>query len=492
MRITGNLKSTFCRKSFRTRRMVMPSRTATRRHERQRSMPQLSRTRLGMLALFLLIATSLSFGQQLDSVSTQLQEALPVRLTAAPQVDSVITMNAIASSMCVLHAQGSSDAKQSLRLFADDNGAVRFHVRPSAESDEVARFQLDCEPNGKINRFPLELRASSSPTEDMPAPASEAPHAKPGSFVLPALTEEQATSLSEQQLLQRGDPPRPDPEQNPGAFARWLKVVTKPATFVPPGLIANPGVTHKPQKVENSTSTKNNHWSGFELDGPAFTFDFVQGQWTVPSIILGETGVPTYSSLWIGLDGDGTIDLVQDGTEQDGFEYCYYSDCWDITTYYAWTEYVPQQPFAQVVSGLTVDPGDEIYSFLDTCTFYGSDCEMQPLGSDAQFVIWDMTRGEYTIVYTPSLPYFCLGIEAEWILERPEVNGSFPDLADYGFAGMGSAAACNYAFTNCMDYGSPSGGVTTKEIWMNNGNDLLSWVLPISDTEMQFQWWAWH
>jgi Peptidase A4 family len=487
-----NLKSALCQKGFKTQTVVMPSRTATHRQEWRLSMPQLSRTMLRVLALFLFVTASLSFGQQIDSQLAQVQEAPPIGLTVAPQMDSAITMKALASSTCVLSAQGSSDAKQSLRVFADDNGVVRFHVHPAAESEEVARFQVDCEANGKINRFPLELRASSSPTEDMPAPAAEAPRAKPGSSVLPELTEEQAASLSRQELLQRGDPPRPDAEQNPEAFARWLKVVTKPATFVPPGLIANPGVTHKTQKVKNGTFTSHN-WSGFELDGSAFTFDYVQGVWWVPTVMLGETGVPTYSSFWIGLDGDGTTDLVQDGTEQDGYEYCFIT-CWDITTYDAWTEYLPQQPYEQVVSGLTVDPGDEIDSFLDTCIFFTSDCQMEPLGFDAQFVIWDMTRGEYTIVYTASGVNPALGTEAEWIMERPTVNGSLPDLADYWTAVMTSAVACNYAFTNCMDYGFPSEGVTTKDISMYNPGTghLLSSVYSLSSTEMEFFWWAWH
>jgi hypothetical protein len=43
---------------------------------------------------------------------------------------------------------------------------------------------------------------------------------------------------------------------------------------------------------------------------------WVHGRWHVPAVV-GEFNRQTYSALWVGLDGDGTTDLVQAGTESD-------------------------------------------------------------------------------------------------------------------------------------------------------------------------------
>jgi hypothetical protein len=140
-------------------------------------------------------------------------------------------------------------------------------------------LQVDCSADGKLNRFPLELRASSSPTEEMPAPTLEIRQARPGAHVQPALAVDEATGLSPEELVRRGYPPPPDPQQTPEGFATWLKVVKKPRTSVPPRLVANPGVRHAVARSRN--------WNGSELDGPPQSYDFVEGDCDVPSILLG-------------------------------------------------------------------------------------------------------------------------------------------------------------------------------------------------------------
>jgi hypothetical protein len=237
-----------------------------------------------------------------------------------------------------------------------------------------------------------------------------------------------------------------------------------------------------PQPVTGGVSTYSN-WSGFELHGPAQTFNTVFGNWYVPAIALGEANVATYSAFWIGLDGDGTNDLVQDGTEQNLQEICFYFGCFDFTSYYAWSEFLPQQQTEQVVAGFTVSPGDEMYSNLSMCSFSGPYCFGVYNGTNAAFLLEDITQSEYTLFYTPRGSTHVGGSEAEWIMERPGINNSLPDLANYVFAIMSGAYACNDGFpdsANCMNFNSPQSGTTSKEIWMYNGSDLLSWVVPIS------------
>jgi hypothetical protein len=446
------------------------------------------------LVSFLLVVSPVYAQGGANDVQTPVEIPQAVRFSVAPKAMAAISMKVLPKGSCTLRSEGASDAAHSLKLFAEDDGTVRFQVRPSAESDESARFQIDCQAGGQMSTFPLELRPNASPTDDMPAPSREIPPANLGGHVRPALTVQEAMQMVPEDLIEQEYPPRPDPQKMPGAFATWLKAVTKPATFVPARLVANPGVRHVFQPVSGGLSTSGN-WSGFELHGPAQTFNTVFGDWYVPAIALGEANVATYSAFWIGLDGDGTNDLVQDGTEQNLQELCFFFGCFDFTSYYAWSEFLPQQPTEQIVAGFTVSPGDEMYSNLSMCTFSGPFCFGVYNGTNAAFLLEDITRSEYTLFYTPRGSTHVGGSEAEWIMERPGINNSLPDLANYVFAIMSDAYACNDGFpdsANCMNFNSPQAGTTGKEIWMYNGSDLLSWVVPITSTEMEFFWSNWH
>ncbi|MBV9268478.1 MAG: hypothetical protein JO061_20085 [Acidobacteriaceae bacterium] len=440
-----------------------------------------------------------------SSVSDSVGVSYASRLTVTPKAPSRIAMKVLPNGSCVLHAEGSNDSEHSLKLFADSEGQVQFHVQPLSQSADVARFQVDCQADGQSAQFPLELRADWAPTPDMPAPAVPDLHSTHGGKIRPALTPDDAAHLSAEELLRGEYPPRPNPQQAPDAYASWLRAVTKPATFVPARLMSNAGITHTHRQVTAGSETSSN-WSGFELQGPPFSFDSVFGTWNVPAIALGEPDKSTYSAFWIGIDGDPAADpfcfisqicdLVQEGTEQDMTEICFFGACFDFTNYYAWSEFLPQQQTEQVIGGFHVNPGDEIYSTFSLCSFgiYGI-CFSQYNGTQASFVMENISRSEYTQFYVPRGGTFVNASEAEWIMERPTVNGSLPDLSTYLIAVMNGAYACNTGFpdsANCMNYNSPKKGFTSQKISMYNGKDLLSFPIPVSSTEMEFFWTNWH
>ena len=87
------------------------------------------------LVLGLMIGAAICSAQSLP-----VETAQAVRWTVKPNVPSAIVMNVQPKARCVLHAEGFNDAEHSLKLFADDEGTVRFYVRPSAESDQTAPF----------------------------------------------------------------------------------------------------------------------------------------------------------------------------------------------------------------------------------------------------------------------------------------------------------------------------------------------------------------
>jgi hypothetical protein len=419
------------------------------------------------------------------------QKAEPTRFTVKPNAPSAITMKTIPNADCVLHAEGATDVHH--KLFADSDGMIRFFITPGAESEQPAHFQVDCTADGKVSTFPLHLRSNSYPTSDMPAPVAETPKLRPEAYVRAALTEDETLHLSDEDLAVRGYPTRPDPEQEPAAFATWKRAVTKPSTFVPPRLAANPEATHRARLVTDALGSSSN-WSGFALVDSSKNFFMVSGSWYVPAVQperLASTKT-VYSSFWIGLDGmNSGPDLVQDGTEQQVTDYVFtlcipFAGCqgihYDVTSYYAWSEIWPLEP-EEAIAGFTVNPGDEILTSVSKSA--------TSTGTTANFFIDNLTRSEYTVLppratdSNTSVGSFT----AEWIMERPTVNNVLPDLADYGFAYMYSATArrsAQWRYPVCYECSN------NEQIRMFNGSDLLSTVYPVSNTEMEFIWINFH
>jgi hypothetical protein len=414
-----------------------------------------------------------------------------VRLTVTPNKLSVITMKTLPQATCALHAEGTTD--QSFKVFADDEGTIRFHVNPSAELDQAARFAVDCSAFGKSSTFPLELRPNSAPTADMPAPAADLNLARPGEEIRPALTKEEAISLSGDEIAKRGYPIRPDSKQAPSAFATWLKAVTQPSRLVSSRQVARPDLRHVKQVTASNFETSSN-WSGFELRGSTGSYDLVEGEWYVPTVYY-ETNAHTYSAYWVGLDGDGTSDLWQAGTEQEIQDIVIFGIHFDFTNYYGWTEFLPNQPTEQVLPNFTVNPGDLMFTEVWVGNA-GSSASLS--GSYAIAFVENLSRGEYTTIYNCrgiSIFGICLnagqvnigGSEAEWIMERPTVGGSLPDMADYYYSYMYDAYALQ---TN--GYWMNYNGANNQQIFMYNGSHLLSGVYPAGTSTMLFYWYGWH
>ena len=96
------------------------------------------------------------------------------------------------------------------------------------------------------------------------------------------------------------------------------------------------------KKITQSTSS---NWSGYAATGGGFSS--VTSTWTQPAASCGST--TTYSSFWVGLDGDGSNTVEQTGTS---------ADCsGGSARYYAWYEMYPKYP---VNLSLAIRPGDSI------------------------------------------------------------------------------------------------------------------------------------
>ncbi len=471
------------------------------------------RTLATLMVLIAALFMSALVGSAQNGIS--IQTAKPIRLTVAPGVSSPVAMKTLPEAACLLHTEGAADTERPLKLFADDEGIVRFDVNPAEEFDQIVRFQIDCVSDGKTIRFPLELRPRFSPTPDMPAPVADVATVRAGARVRPALTEDDALHLPSDELVRRGYPMRPDLTQEHKSFALWLKAVTQPSRFVSSRLVARSDVAH-------STATSYN-WSGFALNSPG-QFAAVWGDWSVPGIVWEFKAGHTYSALWVGLDGIGTSDLVQAGTEQDLNAYfgpCCPAPLIRIATYYAWTEFLPQQGTEQLIPNFTVRPGDEIsvqVSMHNDCTDSGGvplPCVPVLPGQRAIFNIENITRSEFAVIQVDRPQNVTVnGFTAEWIMERPSINGVLPDLTNYGVAYMdgayamtafGSTVGPNYfTYDGTNNVQIPANSLQISMYGYNGYNcvrflpcrigtgNLLSDAFPVTNTEMQFVWRASH
>jgi Peptidase A4 family len=438
-----------------------------------------SASRTSRIGFTLALTASLLCGV---AVSTSAQNSGVAKIAAeraftiAPNVQTPIVVKTRPDAECTLHAEGASDSARTMKLYANADGYVRVHVSAKQESEQDLRMQLDCASAGKVTTYPIRLRAASSPTSDMPAPQSSMPTPK-GSHVLPALTEEEAQQLSDQEVISRGYLPRPDAATAPDNYASWLEMVSRPVTLLAPHSVSRSDIGRSGNVEAGAYSSAN--WSGYEAHHKKRSYMGVQGEWNVPIIIVGESGNVTYSAFWVGLDGDGTKDLVQAGTEQDYVD----EPPFVFASYSAWTELLPNQPTEQLVS-LSPNAGDD---FFVSVWIGKSDGTVNQNGGYGWFYLYDKSQGQAVEIATALSGTYFNGSEAEWIMERPSVGGSLSDLSAYLFAPMVNA----YALPTVGAW-KAYGKVQNRQISMWDGKDELSIVTPGGKGVMYFNWLAFH
>jgi hypothetical protein len=222
-----------------------------------------------------------------------------------------------------------------------------------------------------------------------------------------------------------------------------------------------------PAAVRNGATSSN--WSGYVATAAAGTYTQINGDWHVPSV-SGEVGKTTYSSYWVGVDGWGSADVVQAGTEQEVTTISFFGTPWVFTTYYPWYEWYPAGEVR--VPNFQVNPGDEIFLWVT----HGYDYSRGYV--DGLFWFENITARTYTTPFTtaPAGAVF-VGNSAEWVMERPTVNGSLADLSNYGVTTMCGAYVWQPSSTSWKVFNQVPG----FEVSMYNGSNLLSsawWLLP--------------
>jgi hypothetical protein len=419
----------------------------------------------------------------------------PVRHTVPPGRSTLILWQAAPDAECYLIEQNAADYHSGLRLFADHSGVVRFYALPTIGCDDLGRMAIVCNAGGLTTRHPFEFRLNHQCNADFPFPPRENAAVRPKGAVRPALTEEEATRLSDEEIRGRGYPSRPDPEAAPGAFLTWRRMVLTPMTLVSTRTVPRPEIIRQRRKARGVAAplpldrivkqVTYPNWSGFELLGTQSSFVTVQGQWQVSPLTAGFAPTePTATTVWVGLDGiDGLADLVQAGTYQQ----CQPSSIAGLVyySYFAWTLILPLQKGLQQCTNFDVLAGDEVWVALTT-NWDG--------GASVFFELSNLTRGTVCQFAMPKGRLLVPGTEAEWIVERPQflppMMGYF-DLADYGSTVISNAYVLRADKNGLVPFqgtDEPGHNVFLEQITMVNEGRTLSTVDPIDASSMRFTW----
>ena len=166
----------------------------------------------------------------------------------------------------------------------------------------------------------------------------------------------------------------------------------------------------------NVTDVASENWAGYAATGTAGSLTSVSSSWAQPTVTCGATD--TFSSFWVGLDGDGTPTVEQTGTE---------ADCaGGAASYQGWYEIFPNAP---VFFANPVQPGDAMSAAVVS-------------DGDGTFTLTltDSTQG-WTQFTQQAEPDAQLG-SAEVIAEAPS-NGMVLPLADFGTVNFSNATVDN-------------------------------------------------
>ena len=218
-------------------------------------------------------------------------------------------------------------------------------------------------------------------------------------------------------LARHGFPQRPDVLGMPHAAAKWVDAFSRYGEFehIVPEFKAmehrqGPNLRTIADSRGHVNATSNN-WSGSVIFiGAGDTFSWMSGQWSVPHAYAtpGFSGTE-YSSAWLGLDGDGSGDVMQAGTETDSDGSCY-----------AWFEWFPNYSIG--ISNFPVATGDVVSLVL---------CATSPTTCYTSF--GNLTSKQYTsFSFSAPAGSTLAGNCAEAVVERPGINGSLAELPRYG------------------------------------------------------------
>jgi len=251
-------------------------------------------------------------------------------------------------------------------------------------------------------------------------------------------------------------PPAPDPKIAPKAYAQWLRAMAdfdhrEPTTLVPTTNFAGPmrNLKTQPSGTAGLLYGTSSNWSGTSVVGETFAkVESIVGIFTVPAArqAMGAcTGGWDYSVQWPGIDGNGSGDVLQGGTQVDS--YCKSGST--STFYTAWVEWFPYS--WTNVGSPAISPGDQVYVQV-WVTDPSNYCESGGTYYKGAVYLDDYSTGiSATYCLDPPSGTTLVGNSVEWIVEDPSVSGS-TGLTNYVEEAWQDGFAWAYANTEFPNY----------------------------------------
>jgi hypothetical protein len=366
-----------------------------------------------------------------------------------------------AGNTCAIHPEGNSDPGQTLTVRSDEDGVIRFLAARPRLPGSVERLALDCtDSTGVAQTYSVDLRS-----EDAFAPRPFNPSLTTLAF-RPALTGD-PLSYTQQELIHAGYGPRPDPNQNPDGYKRWLAAASTPVyklrthrTWPSVASVRRQPIPRRTAHPLEPEIASNIHlgspffWTGAIMTGSysvgttaAQTYSYVENEasFTVPTVYKGayNTGT-TQMSIWNGLDnGLGGPGLLQAVT-------------WLYATPSTASFSIHHQEFSPWTAGndnadITFTPksGDSIYAVEWYCDAKGNlnlsggyACTL--MVDETQGISWDCSQAgssdcpSYTLK-SADLANGVLGETAQFIIEYDTGStagpGHWPDFSPVTMSG---------------------------------------------------------
>lgn len=291
-------------------------------------------------------------------------------------------------------------------------------------------------------------------------------------------------TASDAQLEAYGFPPRPDPKKAPSAYAMWQTVVTRPVTRIVPQLQATTIVNGPvkslvhgtPMATGRITGSKSGNWSGYVITDSTNPFrankTYIFGTFIVPvaqQAFGACTAASVNSSEWVGIDGTGSKDVLQAGIRAGAT--CKSNRT--TATYAVWYEWFPQSEID--IKNFVIHPGDVLYVYVWNTSL-----------TEGHSFIEDVTTGKSSSIafHSPSGTKLT-GNSAEWIVERPTINGKDATLTNYVSQAW---LACHVLLANGTLYspGDVHGG-TSESLTMTDGSNDISFADTTTNNALSYQ-----
>lgn len=211
-------------------------------------------------------------------------------------------------------------------------------------------------------------------------------------------------------------PPRPT---DPDALMAWTRAMdAKPVMLTP--VLKQRANRHRP--VVMNAADQSTNWSGYAVNGANFTS--VSANIVVPAVKSRVAdGSWNYLSAWVGIDGNGSGDVLQAGVACDVSTNLGAPE----TDYFPWFEWYPN--VATQILNLPCEAGDTFYVHVWATDATHGHAYLQNLTENMAV----------TIPLTAPAGTSLAGNSVEWIVEAPEINGAIAVPPHFG---QGILTAC--------------------------------------------------